>query len=210
MQPPHDGPTVPPPPGALVIKRGGHWPLRRRPRASKPRAAARHGGAPRGRNLLVGGIAGLALGAGIAALAVPEDEGPQSTILVRPLDTPFTVDGAVFNVARTRQALWALEIRRQPPRPGRSWVTLAAQTRNIDREDFLPRALGFRLRTATGIVIGPETAQVPSDVRAARGRQGIGKRSSVHLGFQVPSAQRGLTLEFDPGPRSPRIRVPLD
>jgi len=203
---PPQAPTVPPP-GALVIKRGGHWPFRRRPRKA-PRGDA--GGAHPGRNMLIGAIAGLALGGGIVALAMPAHEAPPDSILVRPLDTPFTVAGAVFNVVRTRQAPWALAIRRRQLRPGHSWITLAAQTRNISRTSFFPRALGFRLRTQAGIVIGPATAMVPSDVAVARGRQPIGKRSSVHLGFQVPSGQPGLTLEFDPGPSALRIRVPLN
>ena len=205
---PPQAPTVPPPPGALVIKRGGHWPFRRRPRKA-PRGGA--GGAHPGRNMLIGAIAGLALGGGIVALeTMPAHEAPPDSILVRQLDTPFTVAGAVFNVARTREAPWALAIRRRQLRPGHSWITLAAQTRNISRTSFFPRALGFRLRTQAGIVIGPATAMVPSDVAAARGRQPIGKRSSVHLGFQVPSGQPGLTLEFDPGPSALRIRVPLN
>jgi hypothetical protein len=155
-------------------------------------------------------VAGLVLGAGIAAVATPEKKAEPQPTLVRPLDTPFTVDGAVFNVARTNQARWALEIRRRPLREGRTWLTLAAQTRNVDRPDFLPRSLGFRLRTPSGNVIGPDTAQVPSNITAARGRLPVGRRSSVHLGFQVPRAQRGLTLEFDPSPRGPRVRVPLN
>ena len=204
---PPDAPLVAPPPHALVIKRGGHWPFRRR-----PRKAPRAGGAPTGgkRSVVLAALAGLALGAGVAAIAMPEEEVEPERTLVRPLDTPFTIDGAVFNVARTNQALWALEIRRRPLRQGRTWLTLAAQTRNIDRPNFRPRSLGYRLRTPSGIVIGPDTAQVPSAVTAARGGLPAGQRSSVHLGFQVPRAQRGLTLEFDPSPRGPRVRVPLN
>jgi hypothetical protein len=141
---------------------------------------------------------------------VPEKRVERPAVLVRPLDVPFTVDGAVFNVARTRDAAWALEIRRRPLRPGRTWLTLAAQTRNAGRAGFHPRALGFRLRTAAGIVIGPDAAQVPPDVAAAQGRLPIGRRSSVHLGFQIPREARDLTLEFDPGPGSPQVRVPLN
>jgi hypothetical protein len=129
---------------------------------------------------------------------------------VRPLDTPFTVGGAVFNVARTDQASWALAIRRRPPEPGRTWLTLAAQTRNVSRVNFHPRGLGYRLRTPAGIVIGPVMAlaggEIPADGRALA----IGKRTSVHLGFQVPQGQRDLTLEFDPTSRGTRIRVPLN
>ena len=204
---PPQAPTVPPPPGALVIKRGGHRPFQRPPRKA-PRGGA--GGAHPGRHMLIGAFAGLALGGGVVALTMPREETPPDPILVRPLDTPFTLDGAVFNVARTGQSLWALAIRRRQPRPGHSWITLAAQTRNISRTSFFPRALGFRLRTQAGIVIGPDTVTVPSDVTAARGRQAIGKRSSVHLAFQVPSAKQELTLEFDPGRTAPRIRVPLN
>ncbi|MDP1846356.1 MAG: hypothetical protein Q8K79_01080 [Solirubrobacteraceae bacterium] len=204
---PPDAPSVAPPPHALVIKRGGHWPFKRRPRKA-PRAGG--GPAARTRNVVLAAVAGLAVGAGIVAVAMPEKEVEPDPTLVRPLDTPFTVDGAVFNVARTNQAMWALEIRRRPLREGRTWLTLAAQTRNIDRPNFLPRSLGYRLRTPSGIVIGPDTAQVPSDITADRGRLPAGQRSSVHLGFQVPRAQRGLALEFDPSPRGPRVRVPLN
>ena len=203
---PDGTPLQPPAPKALVIKRGGHWPFKRRP--GKPHGGG--GGFTAKRNVLIAAVAGLALGAGIAALALPEKKVKPETTIVRPLDTPFTIDGAVFNVARTNQALWALAIRRSPPREGRTWLTLAAQTRNINRPTFLPRSLGYRLRTPSGLVIGPDTAQVPSDLTAARGRLPAGQRSSVHLGFQVPSAQRGLTLEFDPSPQGPRVRVPLN
>ena len=141
---------------------------------------------------------------------MPEKEGPQNSILVRPLDTPFTVDGAVFNVARTRQALWALQIRRRPPRPG----ALVGHARGPDAQHQPAGLLSARARLPAAHRNRdrdrPRYGEVPSDVAAARGRQAIGKRSSVHLGFQVPSAQPGLTLEFDPGPRAPRIRVPLD
>lgn len=209
--PPPDAPLAPPAPGAIVIKRGGHWPFRRSRTSSRGGGGGGRRGAASGtRNALIAGVVGLALGAGIVFVAVPAEQVEREAVLVRALDTPFTVDGAVFNIARTNQAEWARAIRRRPLRTGRTWLTLAAQTRNIDRPNFLPRSLGYRVRTASGIVIGPDTAQVPADVAAARGRQAIGERSSVHLGFQIPSGQPGLTLEFDPSPRrGPRIRVPL-
>lgn len=202
-------PLVAPPPGALVIKRGGHWPFRRRPR---PSSGARFRGTADGtRNAVLAAVAGLALGAGIVAVALPEEEeARRDSVLVRAIDQPFTVDGAVFNVARTNQAEWARAIRERPLRPGRTWLTLAAQTRNIDRPNFLPRSLGYRLRTPAGIVIGPDAAQVPAEITLASGRLPAGERSSVHLGFQIPSGQRGLTLEFDPSRGGPRIRVPLN
>lgn len=210
LPPPPNAPLAPPAPGALVIKRGGHWPFRR---SRKPGGGGRGRGgrgANATRNALIAGMAGLALGAGVAFLATAEKEVARDAVLVRALDTPFTVQGAVFNIARTNQAGWAVAIRRRPLRPGRTWLTLAAQTRNIDRANFLPRSLDYRVRTATGIVIGPDTAQISADVAAARGRQAPGERASVHLGFQIPSGQPGLTLEFDPVPRrGPRIRVPL-
>lgn len=210
LPPPPNAPLAPPAPGALVIKRGGHWPFRR---SRKPRGGGGRGGrgADATRNALVAGVAGLALGAGVAFLATAQEEEIQrDAVLVRALDTPFAVQGAVFNIARTNQADWAVAIRRRPLRPGRTWLTLAAQTRNIDRPIFLPRSLGYRVRTASGIVIGPDTAQVSAGAAAAGGRQAPGERASVHLGFQIPSGQPGLTLEFDPVPRrGPRIRVPL-
>lgn len=198
--PPPPPPKVKPPPGTLVIKRGGHWPSRWRPRLPSRGA----GGA------LVAGVIGVAAGAGVAILAVPEKRVEPPAVLVRPLDVPFSVDGARFNIARTRDATWAVEIRRRPLRPGRTWLTLAAQTRNVSRASFHPRALGFRLRTAAGVVIGPDAATVPPDVSAAQGRLPIGKRSSVHLGFQIPRETLDLTLEFDPGPGAPRVQVPLN
>ena len=205
--PPPDGtPLQAPAPKALVIKRGGHWPFKRRP--GKPHGGG--GAITAKRNVVIAAVAGLAFGAGIAALALPEKKVEPETTLVRPLDTPFTVDGVVFNVARTNQAPWALAIRRRPLREGRTWVTLAAQTRNINRRTYLPRSLGYRLRTPSGLVIGPDTAQVPSNITAAGGRLPVGERSSVHLGFQIPSAQRGLTMEFEASPRGPRVRVPLN
>jgi len=195
-------PAPPPPvrpPGTLVIKRGGHWPSRWRLRLPSGGAGA----------ALIAGVIGLAAGAGVAILAVPAKRVEPPAVLVRPLDVPFTVDGARFNVARTRDAAWAVEVRRRPLRPGRTWLTLAAQTRNVSRASFHPRALGFRLRTAAGIAIGPDTATVPPDVSAAQGRLPIGRRTSVHLSFQIPREALDLTLEFDPGPGAPRVQVPL-
>ncbi|MGI8730740.1 MAG: hypothetical protein ACR2LK_12270 [Solirubrobacteraceae bacterium] len=91
---PPDTPPAPtvPPPGALAIKRGGHRPFRLPPRKA-PRGGA--GRAHPGRNMLIGAIAGLALGGGLVALALSRDPATPDPILVRPLDTPFTVDGAV-------------------------------------------------------------------------------------------------------------------
>jgi hypothetical protein len=198
----------PAPPGADW--RGGPARIWARMRARRrPSHGTRAYGSGAGK-ALVAGIFGLAVGAGVAALAMPEKKVQPAPILVRPLDTPFTVDGAVFNVARTGTALWALQIRRQPPRAGRTWLTLAAQTRNVSRPNFHPRGLGYRLRTASGVAIGPDTALVAGEIPAVGGRLPVGKRTSVHLGFQIPSAQQGLTLEFDPGPRGPTIRVPLN
>ena len=210
--PPPSAPTAPPPPGALVIKRGGHWPKQLRPRLPSRGLGPPGGTAPgtRAAPLLVAGLVGLAAGAGGAILATPEKTVERNAVIVRPLDVPFTVKGAVFNVARTRDAAWALEIRGRPLRPGRTWVTLSTQTRNVSRASFHPRGLGFRVRTAAGVVIGPDTAQVPPDVSAAGGRLRIGRRSSVHLGFQIPREAGELTLEFDPGPGAPRVRVPLN
>ena len=210
--PPPSAPTAPPPPGALVIKRGGHWPTQLRPRLPSRGLGPPGGTAPgmRAAPLLVAGLVGLAAGAGGAILATPEKTVERNAVIVRPLDVPFTVDGARFNVARTRDAAWAVEIRRRPLRPGRTWVTLATQTRNVSRASFHPRGLGFRLRTAAGVVIGPDAAQVPPDLSAAGGRLPIGRRSSVHLGFQIPREAGELTLEFDPGPGAPRVRVPLN
>lgn len=206
--PPPAAPTLPPAPGALVINRGGHWPFRRRSGAAS--RGGWDGSLASGRSVLLAGVAGLAVGAGVVALAMPEGEVQRTSSLVRTLDTPFTVDGAVFNVARTNQAEWALEVRRAPLRPDRAWLTLAVQTRNAGRPVFAPRSLGYRLRTSDGIVIGPDSAEVASNVAAAGGRQAVGARASVHLAFQVPRAQRGLTLEFDPSPRGPHVRVPLN
>ena len=200
-----------PPPGALVIKRGGHWPFGPQQRKPSPRGSGT-GATSRGRylSLALAVLAGVALGAGGAVLVMPEQKVERNSILVRLLDTPFTVSGAVFNVARTATATWALDIRRRPTRNRHTWLTLAAQTRNISHDDFRPRALGYRLRTISGVVIGPETVRVPSSITAARGVLPTGERSSVHLGFQIPNGQRGLTLEFDVTPDGPRVRVPLN
>ncbi|MEA2195040.1 MAG: hypothetical protein QOG42_1474 [Solirubrobacteraceae bacterium] len=204
-----------PPPGAPPELPGADWRggpariwsrLRQRRRSSHGTSSA----AGRGRNVLIAGVVGLAVGGGIAAMATPQKTVRPDPVLVRPLDTPFAVDGAVFNVARTGTALWALKIRRRPLQPGHAWLALAAQTRNISRANFHPRGLGYRLRTASGVVIGPDTALVAGEISAVGGRLPVGKRTSVHLGFQVRSAQQGLTLEFDPSPRGPTVRVPLN
>jgi hypothetical protein len=195
-----------------VIKRGGHWPSEWRPRLPSrgPRPAGGTAPGARAAPLLLAGLVGLAAGAGAAILAIPDKTVERNAVIVRPVDVPFKVGGAVFNVARTRDAPWALEMRRRPLRPGRTWLTLAAQTRNVRRANFHPRGLGYRLRTPAGIVIGPDTALVAGEIPAVGGRLPIGKRTSVHLGFQVPSGQRDLTLEFDPSPRGRRIHVPLN
>ena len=197
-------PVAPRQPGGLVIKRGGHWPFGRRPRRSPPRPGGR------GKIVLFTGIVGLALGGAIGVVATPEKTVRVDPVIVRPLDTPFTVDGAVFSVARTSTAAWARSIRRRAPRPGRAWLTLAAQTRNVSRPNYHPQGLGYRLRSAAGIVIGPETALGAGDTPEVGGRVPIGKRSSIHLAFQVPVGRRGLTLEYETGSRGQRVRVPLN
>jgi hypothetical protein len=204
-QPPVPPAPPPPKPGALVIKRGGHWPFRR---TRKPSHGSPNG---RGKNALVAGAVVLAVAAGIfAATSRPRASDQQGGILVRPIDIPFTVDGAVFDIARAQTSQWVVAIRRRAPRQGYTWLTLAAKTRNLSRPNFYPRALGYRLRARAGIVIGPTSADVPADIVAAKGRLPVGRRSSVHLAFQVPRTQDDLTLEFDPSPRAPRIRVPLN
>jgi len=161
--------------------------------------------------LAIAAVAVVAAAVVVAVLAL--GSGPPKVrpgaILVRPLDTPFTTAGAVFDIDRVRTVRWAVDLRQRPARPGRKWITVAAATRNVNRANFHPRALGYRVRTASGIVIGPESAKVPALSFATDGRLGKGQRASVHLGFQVPEKQVDFSLEFDPGPGSPRIRVPL-
>jgi len=182
----------------------------RRPRPRR-RASPPGGAPPRDRRPLVAGaIAAVAIGVAIFAIATPEPAVKQGLIQTRPLDTPFDAAGAVFEVARTRTAQWAIAVRRREPRPGRKWLTMATHTRNVDRLNFHPRALGYRLRTNSGIVIGPESATIPDALFDAGGRLLKGKRASVHLGFQVPQSKTDFSLEFDPGPGSRRIRVPLN
>jgi hypothetical protein len=197
-----------PRPGAIVIKRGGHWPFGRRPRQPSRRSHGGPGG--RGKVALFAGVVGLALGGAIGVVATPEKTARVDPVVVRPLDTPFTIDGAVFSVARTRTASWASAIRRRTLRPRRVWLTLAMQTRNVSRPDYQPRGLGYRLRTAAGIVLGPETARAAGGAAEVGGRLPVGKRASIHLGFQVPVGERGLTLEYDSSPRGQRVRVPLN
>jgi len=99
--------------------------------------------------MLIAGVAGLALGAGIGVVAAPDRSSRPDPVLVRALDTPFTFDRRVQHRPHQSVAVGA----RHPQSPaasGRAWITLSAQTRNIDRENFLPRSFGYRLRTATG------------------------------------------------------------
>jgi hypothetical protein len=196
-----DSPPATRQPGALVIKRGGHWPFGRR--------RSHHSPGGRGK-ILFAGVVGLVLGGGIGVVATPDKTVRVNPLIVRPLDTPFTVDGAVFSVARTNTASWASSLRRRAPRAGRVWLTMALQTRNVSRPNYRPRGLGYRLRTAAGIAVGPETARAAGDLAGVGGRLPIGKRSSIHLGFQVPVGERGLTLEYESSPRGQRVRVPLN
>ncbi len=160
--------------------------------------------------LLASVVVIAAVAAGVVAGGTPKPGAQPGAILVRPLDVPFTAAGAVFNIARTRTSPWAVAVRRRELPRGHKWITLAAQSRNVGRANFHPRARGYRLRTSSGIVIGPATAMIPPELLGAGGRLPVGQRTSVHLGFQVPNAKTDLSLEFDPGPGSTRIRVPLN
>ncbi len=184
-----------------------------RPRLPRPRRRSPPpGGAPSRdpRPLVVGAIAAVAVAVAALVISAPEPAVEQGVIQVRPLDTPFEAAGAVFEAARTRTAQWAITLRQREPREGRKWITLAVHTRNAARANFHPRALGYRLRLSSGLVVGPDTATVPDALFDAGGRLLKGRRASVHLGFQVPQPKTEFSLEFDPGPGSPRIRVPLN
>jgi len=205
-------PPPPPPPAheaAPAVPRRGA----RLPRPSLPKLGRRGAGkrAPRDWRVSLVGAALIAVVA-IAAFVLtrPEPVRTEGAVLVRPLDTPFVAAEAAFQIARTRTARWAIAVRQTEPRPGYKWITVAAQSRNVDRANFRPRTLGYRLRTEDGLVIGPETATIPGSLIDAGGVLKVGGRTSVHLGFQVPNENFDLSLEFDPGRGSPRIRVPLN
>ena len=149
---PPDAPTIPaqrracaPPPGALVIKRGGHWPFRRRRRGHKPS----HGTwrRPACATCCSAPSPGSRSAPASPPLAMPEKERPAEHDPRAP--ARHAVHRGRRRLQRRAHAAGALGARRSagsPPRPGRTWVTLAAQTRNISRPDFLPR--GARLPAA--------------------------------------------------------------
>ena len=185
---------------------------RRIPRLALPPALRRSdGAAPRNRRVLLLGAAVLVLAA-LAAFALTRSgsDGTAGAILERPIDTPFVAADAAFEIVRPSTARWAVAVRERELRPGYRWITLAAHTRNVDRANFRPRTLGYRLRTGDGLVIGPEVATIPGSLIDAGGVLKVGGRTSVHLGFQVPNENFDLSLEFDPGRGGPRIRVPLN
>jgi hypothetical protein len=162
--------------------------------------------------LLAGAVAIVAIAAAavVVIIMTPEPAGQQGEARVRQVDTPFTAAGAVFEIAPTSTAEWAIDVREREPGQGREWLTLAARSRNVTRQSFYPRTLGYRLRTSSGVIIGPQTAVIPPELSDPDGRVRPGQRTSVHLGFQVPDEQTGLSLEFDPGSDNSRIRVPLN
>lgn len=113
---------------------------------------------------------------------------------------PFSASGARFEVVLTAGASWARRIRAAAPRRGTRWVTLAVRTRNVRRRVLVPRALGYRLRSATGAVIGPSVIDVAEGSPAARaGRLSRGAQTSVQLGFEVAFEVRTLSFAFEPG-----------
>jgi len=184
---------------------------RRMPRLALPRALRRgDGAAPRNRRVLLLGAAVLVLAA-LAAFALTRSgsDGTVGAILERPIDTPFVAADAAFEIVSPTTARWAVAVRERELRPGYRWITLAAHSRNVNRANFRPRTLGYRLRTGDGLVIGPEVATIPGSLTDTGGVLKVGGRTSVHLGFQVPNANFDLSLEFDPGSGSPSIRVPL-
>lgn len=124
---------------------------------------------------------------------------------------PVSAGGARFEVVPTADASWAQEIRAEEPRRGTRWVTLAVRARNVRRRELVLRTLGYRLRSGTGVVIGPRVLEVAEGPPASReGRLPRGARASVHLGFEVAFEVRSLSFAFEPGGLSePTVLVAL-
>jgi hypothetical protein len=135
----------------------------------------------------------------------------QGDVVRGALRKPLTVRGTRFEVARITDAAWARGVRRDRPRGGARWVTMAVRVRNISRRDLVLRALGYRLLTRGGVIVGPRLIDVAEGPRRAReGRLPVGSRASVHLGFEAPRKAAVLSLALEPGGLGgPTVLIPI-
>lgn len=173
------------------------------PRPRRPSPGPRRPGAGRRYAWLVAVVAAIAVVGGVIVVAGgPKKEKADSSppAAYRQLTTPFTVNGARFEVQPANDARWAVKMRSErAERVGKRWVSVQIPVRNLSRVDLRPRGLGYRLLTPSGLVVGPEVVEVLSGSLDSEGRLAKGKLSSVHLGFRVPESAKDLTLAFDAG-----------
>jgi hypothetical protein len=106
---------------------------------------------------------------------------------------------------------WARQIRRRVPGGGRRWVTIAVQATNLDRPNFDPTTLAYRLRDERRSLYAPDAqGGIAPSSRSRRGSLRRGQAADVQLGFRVPTGARRLTLIFEDRLLGPRqVWVPL-
>jgi hypothetical protein len=148
--------------------------------------------------------------ASVGPAAEVPSAGPSPEIAVRtePFGQAFTVAGARFDVTDSPVAAAAQDVTGRGERP----VALTVAIRNLERDDFNPATLDYRLTDSSGALYGAvRSTAVGSDALVQRGTLPDGGRVDQELLFAVPRDARGLALEFEPAPTAGtrvRVRVP--
>jgi hypothetical protein len=117
----------------------------------------------------------------------------------------FTVGGARFRVFGASSSAAAVD--RGQPRPGRRWIYVGVEGRNLRRSHFNPNHLSYRLADERGNAFYPDlSAGTGPPSLGETGFLGRGETARTRLGFRVPRAARRLSLVFEPLP-SGRVQV---
>jgi hypothetical protein len=123
----------------------------------------------------------------------------------------FSIEGATFRATLNSSAPWAAHLRSSPAGAGVRWVAVQVDTTNLNRSQFDPNDLDYRLRDRRGAVYyadvhggtGPASLSTPGLLRP-------GLTAESQLGFRVPRGVGSFTLVFEPVIGGPiQVRVDL-
>jgi hypothetical protein len=135
---------------------------------------------------------------------------PVSPVINRQTNTPFVLAGARFVVSANATQPWTDFKRTVHPGPGRRWLLVGMQVRNISRAGFDPRVLHYRVTTRSGVTYFPNVRYgTGPDVNHPANPVRVGATVQVELAFQVPTSAAGLQLAFDPTGQHERLVVAL-
>lgn len=136
---------------------------------------------------------------------------PELPLRIHRLGKRFVISKASFRVLLADGQPWAEHVRAEDPGPGRRWVTLVVESRNLGRPNFDPNRLSYRLGDERGNLYSPDLSggTGPGSL-STKGRLRRGEAAEARLGFRVPASARALVLVFEPTPSGDQqVRVPL-